>query len=217
MPQVSCIVPAYNAQAYLRQTLESVLAQSGAELEVIVVDDGSVDRTAKIAASFGQQIQFISQANAGVTAARNRGLDQARGEYIAFMDADDLCRPNKLALQLAAFAADPNLEMCAGHVQNFSGDLNNVGEPIPGYNTDMLIRRDLFDRIGYFKPALHHAARLEWMLRARAARTIEHLLPEVLIYRRLHSNNMSYLQANQSLSEHLRVLHASLKQRPPKH
>jgi glycosyltransferase involved in cell wall biosynthesis len=212
-PQVSCIVPAYNAEKYLRQALDSALAQGGVELEVIVVDDGSTDDTAAIAAACGERVQVISQANCGQAAARNRGIAAANGEFLAFLDADDLWSRDKLETQLAAFTENPALELCAAHTQNFEGELKPVGEAVPGYTTEILMRRTLFDRVGPFATGLLHAGALEWMLRARQAKVVEQLLPDTLSYRRLHPQNMSVLGANASLKEHLAVLHASLKQR----
>jgi glycosyltransferase involved in cell wall biosynthesis len=103
--RVSVIIPAYNAASHLPATLKSVLGQSARPGEVIVIDDGSADDTAAIAAGFG--VRVLSRANAGCAAARNAGIEHASGEYIAFMDADDLWHPHKLAVQLAALQSYP--------------------------------------------------------------------------------------------------------------
>jgi glycosyltransferase involved in cell wall biosynthesis len=211
-PQVSCIIPACNAEAYLRVALESVLAQSAnVAMEIIVVDDGSTDRTVAIASGFGDKVHIISQSNSGQAAARNRGSVASQGEFITFLDGDDLWHTEKIERQLAAFRQDPTLELCAAHVQNFRGDMELVGDPVPGYSTELLIRRSLFSRLGPFDSRLQHAVPLEWMLRARETKTVECLLPETLSYRRLHQQNMSHLQASESLKEHLHVLHALIK------
>jgi glycosyltransferase involved in cell wall biosynthesis len=102
---VSIIIPAYNAQRFLRMTLSSAQAQTYPDLEIIVVDDGSTDATAEIAESVGQvdkRVRVVRQRNSGVAAARNRGLAEARGEYVAPLDADDLWHPQNLALQMEA-------------------------------------------------------------------------------------------------------------------
>ena len=99
---VSVVIPCYNGAAFLRQTLDSVLAQSRPPREVLVVDDGSTDDSAAIAASFGPPVRVISQENQGESVARNRGLDEAAGAWVAFLDADDLWEPEKLERQLAA-------------------------------------------------------------------------------------------------------------------
>ena len=109
MKTVSVVMPAYNYARYIRESIDSVLAQTHAPLEVIVVDDGSTDDTPAVLASYGDRIRVIRQQNAGVAAARNAGLAVARGEYMAFIDSDDIWLPRKLELQLARFEADPTL------------------------------------------------------------------------------------------------------------
>jgi glycosyltransferase involved in cell wall biosynthesis len=103
-PLVSVIIPAYNCAAFIREAVDSALAQDDAAVEVIVVDDGSTDDTAAILASYGDRIRLLSQANRGCAAARNLGLSHARGRYVAFLDGDDAWWPGKLRHQLQALA-----------------------------------------------------------------------------------------------------------------
>lgn len=109
MPKVSVIIPSYNCERYIAQTLNSVLNQSYKDIEIIVVDDGSSDRTREIVASFGPSVQLIAQANAGRCAARNRGISQAVGEYICLLDHDDYWFPDKLARQVEQFQLHPEV------------------------------------------------------------------------------------------------------------
>ena len=111
MQQVSVIIPAYNCSLYIRETLQSLLSQTAQGLEIIVVNDGSSDDTADIARSFGPAVTVIDQANAGVCAARNRGIRHASGEFIALVDHDDFWLANKLANQLVAFKANPQVDV----------------------------------------------------------------------------------------------------------
>lgn len=104
---VSVIIPTYNRESSVAEATRSVLEQEGCELEVIVVDDGSTDRTAEVLEPFGSAIRVIRQPNAGVSAARNAGMAAARGEWLAFLDSDDLWRPGKLRLQLEEMRASP--------------------------------------------------------------------------------------------------------------
>ena len=106
MPQVSIIIPAYNAARFIGKTLESVLAQTLQDREIIVIDDGSKDDTAQVVAGYAG-VRYVHQPNAGVSAARNHGARVARGEYLAFLDADDIWHPAKLELQMQAFARHP--------------------------------------------------------------------------------------------------------------
>ena len=94
-PHVTVVIPCYNAAPFLRATLESVMSQTHAPFEVLVIDDGSTDQTAAIAGSFGPPLRLISQTNQGESVARNRGIDEAKGDWIAFLDADDLWLPEQ--------------------------------------------------------------------------------------------------------------------------
>ena len=104
MPLVSCIIPVFNGERYVAEAIISVLRQSHQELEILVIDDGSSDRTPEIVQSFGPPVHYDRQENAGGPAARNRGLGLMRGEFVAFLDADDRWDGDKLACQLARFA-----------------------------------------------------------------------------------------------------------------
>jgi glycosyltransferase involved in cell wall biosynthesis len=109
MTKISIAIPAYNSEACLRETLESALAQTYAAHEILVVDDGSKDRTEEIARSFGDRIRYIKQANQGIAGARNTAIREATGDWIAFLDHDDLILPQKLEKQVAVIEANPNL------------------------------------------------------------------------------------------------------------
>src|ERR1043165_3045241 len=107
-PLVSVIIPVYNGARHLRAALESVFAQTYRSFEVIVVDDGSVDESAIIAQSF-PEVRYIHQTNCGVAAARNHGIEAARGEFLAFLDQDDLWTPDKLRLQIEYLLSHPEI------------------------------------------------------------------------------------------------------------
>jgi len=224
MPLVSCIVPVYNGEQYLAEALDSILAQTHRPVEVIVVDDGSTDGTARVAAGYGETVRYLRQENAGSAAARNRGLAEAHGELVGFLDADDLWHPDKLDRQVARFAAHPQLDYCVTHVQNFwVAELSEEaerfrhhrrGQPIPGYFTGALVaRRAHFDALGGFDTRHGHADDTDWFLRAAERGAIVELLPDVLVYRRLHPSNRSRELASGSREEYLRLIKASLDRR----
>lgn len=119
LPTVSVITPCYNGTRYLRETIESVLAQTHSVLEMIVVDDGSTDDSAAVAESFGPPVRVIRQANQGESVARNVGMDAARGDWIAFLDADDLWKPEKIERQL--HAANNSIDVVHTEVYCFGG------------------------------------------------------------------------------------------------
>jgi len=112
-PLVSVVIPAYNAGRTLAQTLDSVLAQSYSNIEIIVVDDGSTDATAEVLQAYEKRIRSIYQPNKGLPSARNTGCMAARGEFIALMDADDLCRTERLAVQIEAMLRAPEAVLCS--------------------------------------------------------------------------------------------------------
>jgi glycosyltransferase involved in cell wall biosynthesis len=223
-PLISGIVPAFNGERYLRETLDSMLAQTHRPLEIIVVDDGSTDGTPDVAASYGDKVRYLRQDNAGPATARNRGLNAARGEFVAFLDADDLWHPEKSARQMAHFAARPELGLCITHVQNFwipelAAEAERyrdhpLSRPVPGYLTQTLLaRRSVFETVGQFDPGLHHAEKTDWFLRALGQGAVLELLPDVLVYRRLHETNVSRSLGAASRDEYLRLLKASLDRR----
>ena len=121
-PSISVVIPCYNAAAFLRATIESILGQTHPVLEVIVVDDGSTDDSANIAESFGPPVRVIRQPNQGESAARNRGIEAAAGEWVAFLDADDLWLPTKVELQAEAIRSAPADVVCV------TGDFLLFGE-----------------------------------------------------------------------------------------
>ena len=218
---ISVIIPVFNGERYLRETLDSVLAQTHRPLEVIVVDDGSTDGSLEIAKSY--DVVAVSQPNGGHASARNHGLSIAKGEFIAFNDADDLWEPRKLALQLARFEARPELGVVFAHLQNFwSPDVEEsarvTGEelerPVPGYTSvTMLARRELFTSIGTFDTSLRHGNDRDWFMRATEQGVVVEMLPDVLVRRRLHASNRSATLGANSRAEYLRILKASLDRR----
>jgi len=112
---ISCIVPVFNGERYLGETLNSILAQTHQPLEIIIADDGSTDGTNAIVARYGHHVRYLFQPNAGV-AACNLGLSAAHGDFVAFLSADDLWHPEKLALQNARFQARPELDISVAKV-----------------------------------------------------------------------------------------------------
>ena len=222
-PVVSCVIPVLNGERYLGAALESVLGQTSGAVEVIVADDGSTDGTRDVAAAFGARVRYLHQANAGHAAARNLGLAAAAGAFVAFLDADDLWHEDKLARQLARFERRPELGISVTHVRNFwsadapppDGGIDpRVMEAVPGYRSvTLLARRRVFELVGPFDPALRHGNDTAWFLRAAEHGVAMELLPDVLVYRRLHAGNRSRRLAESSRREYLRILKASLDRR----
>lgn len=223
-PLISCIVPVFNAEHYLGEALESILNQTYRPLEIIVVDDGSTDGTAAIVASYPDQVRYLFQPNAGVAAACNLGVRASRGEFVAFLAADDLWHPEKLALQMFQFQDRPELDLCVTHMQNFwipelraeEEQFRNhrLAQPWPGYLPQALLaRRAVFETVGLFDTALRYEDAKDWFLRAAERGTVMELLPDVLVYRRLHRANISREKAIAGPVELLQIVKASLNRR----
>jgi len=220
-PLVSVIIPVYNGEQYLGEAIESVLAQTYEEVELIVVDDGSTDKSAAVAKCFAD-VRYCFQPNGGIGAARNRGTDLARGGLLAFLDADDRWVADKLLWQTKALAGDTELAMVFGHVQQFPSpelpqtikdSMTYTPEPMPGYSGGtMLIRRAAFDRVGRFSTGLQVGEFIEWYLRTIDLGLKSRMLPEVVLHRRLHMSNHGINKRSEK-TDYARVLKAFLDRR----
>jgi len=223
-PLISCIVPVFNGERYLAEALNSILAQTYRSLEIIVADDGSTDATAALVASYGDRVRYVWQPNTGPAAARNLGLSVVQGELVAFLDQDDLWHPEKLERQTARFVPGLELDACVTHVQPFwipelrhaasqSRD-HRLTRALPGYLTGTLLARpSLFETVGLFDTALRYGDAMDWFLRAADHGVTIELLPDVLMYHRIHHNNFSRLHASASGNEFLHILKQSLDRR----
>lgn len=204
--RISVIVPTYNNGGFIAQAVDSVFEQRYDNCEIIVVDDGSTDSTASVLARFGEQVKVIRQANAGSAAARNTGLRQATGEYVALLDADDWFLPGKFREQAAILAARPSL----GAVHSGWRIVDAEGSPIrnvepwqrapkldlaswlkwkPVKMGAMLFRRAWLERVGYLDPELRQSQDVDLMLRlALAGCRMEWQYEPTLCYRH-HDNS----------------------------
>jgi len=218
-PLISAVIPVCNGERFLAEAVESAIRQVPAPFEVIVVDDGSTDGTAGVCRSLGERVRYVFQENAGPSAARNRGLEMARGDFIAFLDADDLWPAGKLDLQLARFRAEPSLEVVLGFSRPFSEARNGLpGRPIdeePRFMYQLgsgLFRREVFTHAGVFDPELKFSEDVDWFLRAREAGVPMVVLQEVTVLYRQHGGNMTRGRSTRDLG-FIRVLQRSLERR----
>ena len=175
MPRVSVVIPVYNGARYLAEAMESVLAQTYADYDVVCVDDGSTDDSLSILARWASRITVVRQQNAGGCAARNAGVARSTGRYIAFLDQDDRWYPRKLEQQVAALDANPAavLALCNSDRMDMEGRVVQIGATVterPGLMTEplgrligedqllssaIMVRRDAFVRAGMFDEQLH--------------------------------------------------------------
>lgn len=217
-PLVSVIIPVYNGARFLRACLESVFAQTYRPIEVIVVDDGSTDDSGSIAQSF-PEVRYIQQTNQGVAAARNSGIEAARGEFYAFLDQDDLWKPEKLKLQIEYLQNHPEIGYTLTQQQFF---LEPGAALPPWFRKELLavvhtgwvlgtlvVRRTSFEQIGNFATGYSAANDSDWFFRAKAAEIPMAVVPELLLLKRIHEANDSG-RAKEVLSELLKVVKTSL-------
>jgi len=198
---ISCVVPVYNGERFVADAVKSILAQSYRPIEIIVVNDGSTDRTADVLAEFGEQITVTHQENAGQAAARNNGIQTATGNFIAFLDADDLWEPEKLERQMSWLAEHPELQICTCLMQNFwAPELADEAEamrdtqharPFVATWQGVLAKREVFDTVGRIDTGAAYADVREWMHRARTLGVNVGRIDEVLVRRRIHGANIS--------------------------
>jgi glycosyltransferase involved in cell wall biosynthesis len=220
--RTSVVVPAHNAGPYLDDAIRSVLDQTPTPAEVVVVDDGSTDATAAVAAAFGPPVRCVRRPRGGVGAALNSGVEQTSGALLSFLDADDLWLPEKLALQTEAIRADPTLDYVLGHVVQFrSPELTAdevagiavASELLPGISKGtLLIRRESFLRVGAFATEWKAGEFIDWYARAMDAGLKGRMLDEVVLRRRLHRSNTG-VRERDSRSDYLRVLRLVLDRR----
>jgi glycosyltransferase involved in cell wall biosynthesis len=195
IPFVTVVIPAFNAQRYITQAIDSVFHQTCGMFEVIVVDDGSSDQTRSVVERFGPLVRYEYQRNAGPASARNRGIELASGDFIAFLDADDVWNAEKCAVQMAHFSELPELVGAAAHVRNFLSEDAAAGMAPQGQvvtlGTTLMVRRSLFDAVGMLNPEYWHRDLQDLLVRAEDRGFRIEILPDVLAQRRIHSNNMS--------------------------
>lgn len=202
---ISCVVPVYNGAAYIAQALDSILAQTLRPSEVIVVDDGSTDATARTVAEHQLPVRYVHQNNAGPAAARNRGIELARSDFLAFLDADDLWHPEKLALQASRFQVRPDLGYCLTYKRNFwepclkdeedrlRREAHVIADDAPGYVLPTLLApRATFEKVGLLDVSLRIGEDTDWIARAEDMGVVREVLRDVLLFRRLHNRNLSY-------------------------
>jgi glycosyltransferase involved in cell wall biosynthesis len=219
---VSVVIAVYNGERYLADAIRSVLAQTQRPREVIVVDDGSTDGSVAIAEGFAPDVQCYARPHAGVGAALNFGVAQATGEFLAFLDADDLWASDKLARQVSVFGSPGEPDMVFGHAQQFlSPELTPEQRarllcptaPMPGIvKGTLLIRRGVFARVGPFDTTHNLGDFIDWYLRAREAGLGHVLLPDVLLRRRIHHTSLGTRERD-SRADYAHILKASLDRR----
>lgn len=206
-PSTSIIIPAYNRFSFLCEAIDSVLAQTDSDYELIVVDDGSTDATETVATIYGERLRYVRQENRGVSAARNRGIAEARGDLIAFLDSDDLWCPEKLAVQKAVMEKDPSCQIsyteeiwyrngvrvnpmkkhakASGWIFEKSLRLCLISP------SSVMVRRALLDRVGTFDEAFPVCEDYDLWLRISKDYPVHLIRQRLIIKRNGHAGQLS--------------------------
>jgi glycosyltransferase involved in cell wall biosynthesis len=207
-PTISVVMPAYNEELYIGEALDSILAQTRAPLEVIVVDDGSTDSTVEIVGNYGNRIRLIQQENRGCHGAFDTGFREATGDFVALCPADDVYEPQKLEWQAETLAANPAIDVAFGAATRFGlagGDhlrparpnlLDNHWFAPEMYRRDLIpdpsavVRRGLYFELGGYKPIVGED--YEFWMRALSAGATFYFDPRPLVRLRTHGGNLSH-------------------------
>lgn len=207
-PLVSVIIPNYNYAHYLREALDSVLAQTYPRVEIIVIDDGSRDDSKDVIRSYGERVRLIEQKNQGVSAARNRGVEASSGELIAFLDADDVWMPAKLELQVQRILEDAEIGLVHCGLEEIDSSGRSLGirlegmegsvskeillfdrAVILGAGSTALVPRQTFDAVGGFDTRLSTSADWDFCYRVAHRQPVA-FVSEALVRYRVHGVNM---------------------------
>jgi glycosyltransferase involved in cell wall biosynthesis len=202
---ISIVLPVYNGGTFLLGAINNIKQQEYQPLEIIVIDDGSTDRTAEIAAQFHSEIRYIYQPNQGPSAARNHGIKIAKGEVIAFLDVDDLWADRVLIEFTDYLATHPDVEIVQGLIQRMQlesvvpyqnpGVFKPIFEPYQFINLGSAIyRKSVFDRVGLFDPNLRDNEDTDWFLRAWEQNISKVVIPKTMLFYRKHDCNMTLNQ-----------------------
>ncbi len=221
-PLVSVIIPSYNCERYLCEAIESVLRQTYPSLQIIVVDDGSTDSTPLLVRNYTDNVEYIRQPRSGSGSARNTGVAAARGDFLAFLDADDLWVEEKTEIQMGFLERHRDVEAVFTHArQFFSHDLPQdereriwcTERPLPGHiPSTLVIRKAAFSRIGEFESRWTIGDFMSWYLRAEEQGLHTVVLPDCLCLRRLHRTNKGIVHSDK-MDQRFRILKAALDRR----
>ena len=234
-PTVSVVIPAYNVADLIGATLDSVLEQTYHDFEIIVVDDGSTDSTREVVATYGEPVRYVRKVNGGSASARNRGIQEARGTYVAFLDADDLWRPTKLEVQMQEHLADPALAWSYTDsylVDAESGTIifrrSHVRDRPEGDVLDALLKGNfiapsttvvehrVFDEVGVFDESSLHRISEDWDLWMRiAARYPVRFIGTPLVETRQHADRKTEtMDLEHALESRLAIIDKAVQRNP---
>lgn len=219
---VSVIMTVHNGEKYLEESVNSILSQTRKVDEIIIVNDGSTDGTSEILAQFDNKILVLNQMKSGIAIGWNRGVQEANGTYISFLDSDDYWPSNKIDRQIKTLRSKTEITISFGHVKQFYSPelleeeraLKRCPEkPEPGFSSGtMLIRKQDFMSVGLFNPKWTKGIFSDWFLRAKDLDQTMHMDESIFLYRRIHLENHGILK-REKYNDYVRMLKESLDRR----
>lgn len=232
-PRVSVIITAYNSEAFIADAIQSVLNQTRAADEIVVIDDGSIDSTRRVVSEFADQgIKFIQQGNHGSSAARNKGIRETSGEYIAFLDADDIWLENKIRLQVGYLNAHPKAAIVSGFAKRWNttrGTTREQGKILPNMNilrreilvrnvlgnaSMVMVRRSALQGVGLFNEDIRWGQ--DWELWQRLVQQYDAgIVPELVTIYRWHKDNLSFVRRWARLISEWNIASKAIRQSEP--
>lgn len=217
MYTISVIIPVYNGERYLAEAIQSVLDQTWPVTEIMVVDDGSTDCSAQIAAAFSQ-VLLVQKTHSGLSPTLNEGVRNATGELLAFLDADDRWLPEKLSLQIPALAQYPPADIVFGQGRRFKMVEDEISsreellDVVSGVSkSSMLVPRAVFMQVGEFAEATGAHDFLDWYARATSLGLHVVMVPQVIWERRIHADNDGVRNPSAQRLSYLRTLREKLR------
>lgn len=229
LPRVTVLMPVYNCKAYLAEAIETILGQTYCNFEFLIIDDGSTDGSDTVLSSYARRehriVAVFNKANMGVIGALNRGLALARGEYVARMDADDVCRPTRLEKQVAFLDSHPNVDVCGCWLQLF-GDSENTVWSYPEDNetiqslllfhssmphATVMLRRCVFQKYDLcYEEGYNHAE--DYALWVKASRYLKFSnIPEVLYLYRRYADKVTQVYTREKMATSTRIRREQLE------
>lgn len=218
---LSVIIPSFNAQAYLAETIKSVLDQNWMPLEILLIDDGSTDDTIRVAEKFCDHIKIFKGPHQGLAATRNLGMSKAVGDFYIHLDSDDLLTPNSISILMQNLQAEHDMitgkfesfvspELAEHQKQRYAPPHGPQRGHLPGTT---LVRASTFKRFGDLDPSFGARADLEWWIRVRDQGANIGMLDDILLLRRIHGNNMSLRDQESQTMNTLKTIRETLKRK----
>lgn len=223
-PLVSVIIPVFNSERYLIESLRSVINQDYKHIEILIIDGNSTDNTKDVCKSFSE-INFYSQEGKGISDALNYGIKKSNGEFISFISSDDLWMHDKLSTQLKFMIKNPELEYTVTKASYFLEPENQIplnfkeeffkNDTVQNILETLMVRKTLFDKIGFFDTSFSYGMEVEWFTRAIDYKINFAVVDKVFTRKRVHSNSIT--QKNKDVfNDTIKALRKSIKRKKSK-